>query len=45
MLGRVPGTARHWPRHLSRLFPRALSDNVVLIGRTPIEVGLATLAK
>ena len=45
MLGRVPGTARHWPRHLGRLFPRALSDNVVLIGRTPIEVGLATLAK
>jgi SAM-dependent methyltransferase len=31
--GRVPGTSAHWPRALSRGFPRALSDNVLLVGR------------
>lgn len=31
--GRVPGTARRWPRSLSRGFPRALSDNVLVVGR------------
>jgi SAM-dependent methyltransferase len=31
--GRIPGTARHWPRWLSRLLPRVLSDNVLIIGR------------
>ena len=31
--GRVPGTALHYPASLSRTFPRALSDNVLLIGR------------
>lgn len=33
--GRIPGTARHWPRWMSRLFPRSLSDNVLVIGRKP----------
>ena len=33
--GRIPGTSRHYPRWVSRLFPRALSDNVALIARTP----------
>jgi len=33
--GRVPGTAWHWPRWVSRLFPRALSDTVLVIGRKP----------
>jgi 2-polyprenyl-3-methyl-5-hydroxy-6-metoxy-1,4-benzoquinol methylase len=33
--GRVPLTATHWPRVLARLFPRALSDNILLIGRKP----------
>ena len=33
--GRIPGTARHYPGFLSRLFPRALSDNVLLVGRAP----------
>jgi SAM-dependent methyltransferase len=33
--GRIPGTARHWPWSLSRAFPRALSDNILLIGRKP----------
>jgi 2-polyprenyl-3-methyl-5-hydroxy-6-metoxy-1,4-benzoquinol methylase len=33
--GRVPGTARHYPGWLSRLFPRSLSDNVILIARKP----------
>ena len=33
--GRVPGTTRHWPRWCSRCFPRMLSDNVLVIGRTP----------
>jgi 2-polyprenyl-3-methyl-5-hydroxy-6-metoxy-1,4-benzoquinol methylase len=32
--GRVPGTAAHYPAALSAVFPRLLSDNVVLIGRT-----------
>lgn len=31
--GRIPGTSRHWPAVLSRLLPRALSDNVCLVGR------------
>ncbi len=35
--GRVPGTARHWPRSLSRIFPRTLSDNVLVIGRKPAD--------
>jgi SAM-dependent methyltransferase len=33
--GRVPGSARHVPRWLSGLFPRAFSDNVAVIARTP----------
>lgn len=31
--GRVPGTARHWPAALGRLWPGAFSDNVLLAGR------------
>jgi hypothetical protein len=31
--GRVPGTPWHYPNWLSRCFPRALSDNILLIGR------------
>lgn len=31
--GRVPLSAAHYPAALARWFPRALSDNVVLIGR------------
>ena len=30
---RIPGTARHYPESLSRRFPQALSDNVLVIGR------------
>lgn len=33
-LGRLPLSAAHYPRGLARRFPRALSDNVILIGRT-----------
>jgi len=33
--GRIPGVRLHWPSLLSRLFPRAFSDNVLLIGRKP----------
>lgn len=33
--GRVPGTGRHWPAALSRAFPRALSDNLLMAGRRP----------
>lgn len=33
--GRLPLTAAHYPQVLSRWCPRALSDNVVLIGRKP----------
>ena len=32
--GRIPGTSRHYPGWLSRLFPRALSDNIALAART-----------
>jgi SAM-dependent methyltransferase len=31
--GRLPLSAWHYPAPLSRLFPRALSDNVLLVGR------------
>jgi 2-polyprenyl-3-methyl-5-hydroxy-6-metoxy-1,4-benzoquinol methylase len=31
--GRLVLTAKHYPRMLSRAFPRALSDNVLLIGK------------
>lgn len=33
--GRVPSTASHWPSAISRAFPRALSDNLLLAGRKP----------
>jgi 2-polyprenyl-3-methyl-5-hydroxy-6-metoxy-1,4-benzoquinol methylase len=33
LAGRIPGTALHYPRFLSRWFPRALSDNVLVIGQ------------
>jgi 2-polyprenyl-3-methyl-5-hydroxy-6-metoxy-1,4-benzoquinol methylase len=33
--GRVPFTAWHYPPPLARRFPRALSDNVLIIGRKP----------
>jgi 2-polyprenyl-3-methyl-5-hydroxy-6-metoxy-1,4-benzoquinol methylase len=32
-LGRVAGTGGHFPRWLSRLCPRALSDNVMVVGK------------
>jgi len=35
--GRLVFTSRHYPRFVSRLFPRACSDNVLLIGRKPDE--------
>jgi SAM-dependent methyltransferase len=31
--GRVPMTGRHYPAVVARLFPRAMSDNIALIGR------------
>jgi hypothetical protein len=31
--GRVPLTAMHYPRGVSRLWPRGLSDNLVVTGR------------
>jgi 2-polyprenyl-3-methyl-5-hydroxy-6-metoxy-1,4-benzoquinol methylase len=33
--GRIVLTSVHYPRFLTRLFPRRCSDNVLLIGRTP----------
>jgi 2-polyprenyl-3-methyl-5-hydroxy-6-metoxy-1,4-benzoquinol methylase len=33
--GRVPSTGTHWPSAISRLFPTALSDNLLLAGRKP----------
>ncbi|MGH7924921.1 MAG: class I SAM-dependent methyltransferase, partial [Candidatus Binatus sp.] len=35
MSGRIPFTGQHYPAFLSRLFPRALSDNVLLTARRP----------
>ena len=35
MSGRIPFTGRHYPAALSRAFPRALSDNVLLAARKP----------
>jgi SAM-dependent methyltransferase len=31
--GRIPGSARHWPKWVSRLSPRSFSDNVLVIGQ------------
>jgi len=33
MCGRVPLSGWHYPRWLARIRPRALSDNILLIGR------------
>lgn len=33
--GRIPGSARHYPRRLTRRFPRRLSDNLAMVGRRP----------
>jgi 2-polyprenyl-3-methyl-5-hydroxy-6-metoxy-1,4-benzoquinol methylase len=33
--GRIPGTAAHYPDALARAFPRALSDNLMLVARRP----------
>jgi 2-polyprenyl-3-methyl-5-hydroxy-6-metoxy-1,4-benzoquinol methylase len=34
--GRLPLSAAHYPPALARMFPRALSDNLVLAGRRPL---------
>jgi len=34
--GRVPLMAAHYPAPLSRMFPRAMSDNILLIGRRSV---------
>ncbi|MBA4018990.1 MAG: SAM-dependent methyltransferase [Pirellula sp.] len=31
--GRIPGTGHHWPRWMSRVLPRAFSDNICVSGR------------
>lgn len=36
--GRIPGTAWHYPRALTSLMPRALSDNLLYLARTPSDV-------
>jgi len=33
--GRLPLTPLHFPRAIARVFPRALSDNIVVIGQRP----------
>jgi len=33
--GRLPASNRHFPGWLSQMFPRALSDNILLLGRKP----------
>ena len=35
--GRIPGTGWHYPQVLSRALPSALSDNVVLVARRPLQ--------
>ena len=34
--GRMPFSAAHFPRALSSAFPRALSDNVLMVARKPL---------
>jgi 2-polyprenyl-3-methyl-5-hydroxy-6-metoxy-1,4-benzoquinol methylase len=34
--GRLPTLGVHWPRALARCFPRALSDNLMVMGRKPL---------
>jgi SAM-dependent methyltransferase len=34
--GRIPGTSRHFPQFLASRYPRAFSDNVLLLARKPI---------
>ena len=36
--GRIPGTAWHYPRVLTSLLPRAMSDNLLYIARTSRDV-------
>lgn len=36
--GRIPGTRWHYPRFLASLMPRAMSDNLLFIARTPGDV-------
>jgi 2-polyprenyl-3-methyl-5-hydroxy-6-metoxy-1,4-benzoquinol methylase len=33
LCGRIPGTRWHYARLLSRVFPRALSDNILVVGK------------
>ncbi len=33
LCGRLPGTALKWPRTISRLCPRCLSDNIAVVGK------------
>jgi 2-polyprenyl-3-methyl-5-hydroxy-6-metoxy-1,4-benzoquinol methylase len=33
LAGRIPGTAKHYPRWLSELFPRVLSENILMIAQ------------
>jgi 2-polyprenyl-3-methyl-5-hydroxy-6-metoxy-1,4-benzoquinol methylase len=35
LTSRIPATARHFPEILSRWWPRALSDNVLILGKKP----------
>jgi 2-polyprenyl-3-methyl-5-hydroxy-6-metoxy-1,4-benzoquinol methylase len=42
MSGRIPFTGRHYPKFLSRIFPRALSDNILLAARKPLRPRLIT---
>lgn len=35
--GRLPLTPAHYPAVLTRLFPRALSDNLMVVGRRPLR--------
>jgi len=39
LTSRIPGTRYHYPRALSRGFPRALSENVLVVGRKPDSRG------
>jgi 2-polyprenyl-3-methyl-5-hydroxy-6-metoxy-1,4-benzoquinol methylase len=36
--GRMPGVRWHWPGLVSRCLPRAFSDNLLVIGRKPVQV-------
>jgi SAM-dependent methyltransferase len=43
--GRIILTSRHYPRRLSRMFPRALSDNLLVLGQKPTAAAIGAASR